>query len=38
MVCYDLGYKVITGKYQLVSWLQKFKASVLNTHICLECI
>jgi hypothetical protein len=38
MVCYDLGYKVITGKYQLVSWLQKFKASVLNTLICLECI
>ncbi len=31
MVCYDLGYKVVTGKFGLVSWLKQFKALVLNT-------
>jgi hypothetical protein len=31
MVCYNLGYKIITGKFGLVNWLQQFKASLLNT-------
>jgi hypothetical protein len=31
LVCYDLGYKTITGKFRLAIWIQQFKASVLNT-------
>jgi hypothetical protein len=31
LVCYDLGYKVITGKFGLATWIKQFKASVLNT-------
>jgi hypothetical protein len=31
LVCYNLGYKIIMGKFRLVHWLQQFKSSVLNT-------
>ena len=37
MVCYNLGYKIITGKYQIVTRLQKFKASLLNTSAMNVC-
>jgi hypothetical protein len=31
MVCYDLGYKMITGKFRLATWIKQIKTSVLNT-------
>jgi hypothetical protein len=31
MVCYDLGYKIIMGKFGLASWIKQFKGLVLNT-------
>jgi len=31
LVCYDLGYKKITGKYVLEKWLQQIKASITQS-------
>ena len=31
LVCYNLGYKMITGKFGLATWIKQFKALVLNT-------
>jgi hypothetical protein len=31
LVGYYLGYKVITGKFGLATWIKQFKALVLNT-------
>jgi hypothetical protein len=31
LVCYDLGYKMIMGKFGLATWIKQFEASVLCT-------
>ncbi len=31
LVCYDLGYKMVTGKYGLEQWLKQFKESIPNS-------
>jgi hypothetical protein len=31
LVCYDLGYKMVTGKYGLEQWLKQFSESVPNS-------
>ncbi len=31
LVCYDLGYEKITGKYAFERWLQKIKASITQS-------